>query len=68
MSKPAISQSALVSAVEALRITVDELCPHGTEGYGAHPEGTCEVCDYAFAVDVTIQEALEPLLGRGRAS
>jgi len=45
---------------EALRLAVDELCPHGPE---QHAEGTCSTCDTAFAVDAAIEEAAENIAG-----
>lgn len=58
----------LREAVEALRLAIDEACPHGTEGNGAHPEGTCETCDYAFQIDTLIEEALAPFLAEHPAT
>ena len=32
---------------ERIAVEADELCPHEAD---SHAEGTCELCDYAFAV------------------
>lgn len=45
--------------LDALRMDLDEACPHGTEGHGGHAEGTCEVCDYAFATNAIVDEWYE---------
>ena len=41
---------------ERLRPLLDEECPHEPD---EHAEGTCEVCDAAFAVDAALQGRAE---------
>lgn len=49
-------QEVRADECERLRPLLDEECPHEPD---EHAEGTCEVCDAAFAVDAALQGRAE---------
>lgn len=52
----AAAQAALdqkAEALQSLRQFLDEDCPHPAD---EHAEGTCEVCDWTFAIEAQIDE------------
>ena len=54
--------SDLTRAIAEALWQIDDLCPHPPD---EHAEGTCDVCDMAFAAESVVQElgdALAPLI------
>lgn len=48
----------VLTEVEALALEIDELCPHEPD---EHAEGTCDVCDLAFAATGLVTALVERL-------
>ena len=42
---------------ERIAVAADELCPHEAD---SHAEGTCDLCDYAFAVGELARDLSPP--------
>lgn len=49
-------EAVLAAAESTARDEINDACSHEPD---AHAEGTCEMCDFAFAADSIVQEAFK---------